>query len=207
MAWTEGGRLKTYYGDEDRAHCPLYFVFDSASPLTPIPYGKGQVCDLRPLPRLLADGDEKREYRVTEDNLPSELHSRPSLRHIALAFYTEVVTVRYDPSVGFKHVPNDLQMRSYEYPFSIKIGQRFYRILGEDQGNNHKEGLVDVDLVAVFSGIMTKPRKFRGEYRLYCWPVFKKGGVRVRASDSSTIIFLKLWRDLPRLRWELITMV
>jgi hypothetical protein len=207
MAWTEGGRLKTYYGDEDRAHCPLYFVFDSASQLTPISYGKGQVCDLRPLPRLLADGDEKREYRVTEDNLPSELHSRPSLRHIALAFYTEVVTVRYDPSVGFKHVPNDLQMRSYEYPFSIKIGQRFYRILGEDQGNNHKEGLVDVDLVAVFSGITTKPRKFRGEYRLYCWPVFKKGGVRVRASDSSTIIFLKLWRDLPRLRWELITMV
>ncbi|KAM0343756.1 hypothetical protein ACHAPU_008183 [Fusarium lateritium] len=207
MSWTEGGRLMSFYGDEPEPHSPLFFVFNSASQLTPIPYGESSCYDVAPLPRLLANGGDKRRIKVTEDVLPLELHSTPSNRHIALVFYTDVVTVKYDPSAGFVNVPDDLQMTSHEYPFSIKIGQKFYRILEQDQTDAEEDGLVDVDLVAVFSGQMTKPRKFRGEYRLYCWPVLKKDDVRTRASDSSTIIFLKLWRDLPRLRWELVTML
>ncbi|KAF4993775.1 hypothetical protein FGRMN_6249 [Fusarium graminum] len=176
MSWTEGGRLISFYGDEPNAHCPLFFVFNSASQLTPIPYGESTCCDVAPLPRLLADGGDKRRIRVTEDVLPTELHSTPSIRHIALAFYTEVATIKYDPSAGFDDVPDDLQMRSHEYPFSVKLGQKFYRILKQDQTDDKKDGLINIDLVAVFSGQMTKPRKFRDEYRLYCWPVLKKGG-------------------------------
>jgi hypothetical protein len=209
MAWTEiseDSRLKTFYGDEPRPHSPWFFVFDSAAELIAVPYGESYDV-VSPLAKLLANGTGFRREAVTEDVLPPELHTSPSLRHIALSFYTEVATVRYNPSVDMDYPPRDLQMTSYEYPFSIKIGQRFYRIFEQDQTGSGGDGLQEVDLVAVFSGQMTKPRKFRGEYRLYCWPVIKKGGLRVRASDSSTVIFLRLWRDLPGLRWELVTMI
>ncbi|KAG7424627.1 hypothetical protein Forpi1262_v013704 [Fusarium oxysporum f. sp. raphani] len=208
MAWTEGGRLLDFYGDEPNAHCPLFFVYDSATQLTAVSYGSSWSCQVKPLGDLLTNGADVRRAEVAEEDLPPELHSLPSIRHSALSFYTEVATVRYNSSTGFDDVPDDLHMRSYEYPFSIKVGQKFYRILEEHQTNSDEnKGLEETDLVAVFSGQMTKPRKFRGEYRLYCWPVVKKGGVRVRASESSTIIFLSLWRDLPRLRWELVTML
>ncbi|RBR11246.1 uncharacterized protein FIESC28_09130 [Fusarium coffeatum] len=203
MAWTEGSRLMVFYGDEPSPHSPWYFVFDSASELVAIPYGEGYEV-VSPLAELLSNGTGFRREAVTEDVLPPELHISPSLRHIALSFYTEVATVRYNPADVINYPPRDLQMKSYEYPFSIKVGQKFYRILEEDQD---KDGLVEIDLVAVFSGKMTKPPKFRGEYRLYCWPVVKKGGLRQRASDSSTVIFLRLWRELPGIRWELVTLI
>jgi hypothetical protein len=209
MAWTESSeasQLMTYYGDEPRPHSPWFFVFDSAAQLVAVPYGESYE-EVSPLAKQLANGTGFRRESVTEDVLPPELHTSPSLRHIALSFYTEVATVRYDPSADFDYPPSDLQMKSYEYPFSIQVGQRFYRILEQDQSGSVKNGLEEVDLVAVFSGQMTKPIKFRGEYRLYCWPVIKEGGLRVRASDSSTVIFLRLWRDLPRLRWELVTLI
>ncbi|KIL88272.1 hypothetical protein FAVG1_08351 [Fusarium avenaceum] len=209
MAWTEiseDSRLMTFYGDEQRPHSPWFFVFNSAAELVAVPYGESYD-EVSPLAKLLANGTGFRRAAVTEDVLPPELHTSPSLRHIALSFYTEVATVRYNPSVEMDYPPRDLQMISHEYPFSIKIGQRFYRIFEQDQTGSGGDGWQEVGLVAVFSGQMTKPRKFRGEYRLYCWPVVKRGGLRVRASDSSTIIFLRLWRDLPKLRWELVTMI
>ncbi|KAM0243964.1 hypothetical protein ACHAP5_006727 [Fusarium lateritium] len=206
MAWTGGSRLMTYYGDEPRPHSPWFFVFDSSAQLMAIPYGEAYGM-VSPLAKLLANGTGFRRASVTEDVLPPELHTSLSLRHIALSFYTEVATIRYNPSVEFDYPPGDLQMTSYEYPFSIKIGNRFYRIFEQDQSGSKKDGLEEVDLVAVFSGKMTKPPKYRGEYRLYCWPVIKTGGLSQRASDSSTVIFLRLWRELPGLRWELVTMI
>jgi hypothetical protein len=105
-------------------------------------------------------------------------------------------------------IPSDLKMRSYQYPFSIQIGKLFYRIVEEHQNDGaDTKDLEEIDLVAVFSGQMTKPRKFRGQYRLYCWPVTKKDCVRMRASYASTVIFLTLWQQLPRRRWELVTML
>ncbi|KAG5661767.1 hypothetical protein KAF25_004006 [Fusarium avenaceum] len=162
---------------------------------------------ISPLAKLLASGTGFRRASVTEDVLPPELHTSPPLRHIALSFYTEAATVRYNPPADMDYTPRDVQMICHKYPFSIKIRQRFYRIFEQDQTGSGGDGLGEVDLVAVFSGHMTKPRKFRGEYRLYCWPVVKKGGLRVRASDSSTVIVLRLWRDLHGLRWELVTMI
>lgn len=209
MGWTDGSKLISFYGDEPEAHSPIFYVFDSATELLLVLDEFTWPSSLR---NLLRD-DPDLPTEVTEERLPPELHLTPSIRHTALVFYTEVATIKYDPSSGFKaesmlDIPSDLKMRSYEYPFSIQIGNSFYRILEEHQKDDaDTNDLEEVDLVAVFSGQMTKPRKFRGQYRLYCWPVVKKGGVRMRASSASTVILLSLWRVIPRRRWELVTMI
>ncbi|KAK7211463.1 hypothetical protein V2G26_018641 [Clonostachys chloroleuca] len=104
-------------------------------------------------------------------------------------------------------------MTRREYPFPIMIGDKFYKILEEHQNDeenreNNKESLRDIKLVAVFGGQMTKPRKFRGKFRTYIWPIIETSpGVWVRASYMSTVIFQDLWNILPRKKWELITIV
>jgi hypothetical protein len=209
MGWTDGRKLVSFYGDEPKPHSPTFYVFNSATELT-------EVRDEFTLPSSLREhltGDSDLPTEVTEEQLPQRLHLTPSLRHSALVFYTEIATVRYNPSSGFKAesmlgIPSDLKMRSYQYPFSIQIGKLFYQIVEEHQNDGaDTKDLEEIDLVAVFSGQMTKPRKFRGQYRLYCWPVTKKDCVRMRASYASTVIFLTLWQQLPRRRWELVTML
>ncbi|QPC78200.1 hypothetical protein HYE68_008952 [Fusarium pseudograminearum] len=207
MSWSDGGKLISFFGDEPEPHSPKFYVFDSAAELL-------EVCDEFTWPSSLRDlltGESDMPTEVTEADLPQELHLTLSIRHSALVFYTEVVTVRYNPFLGITaesmfDVPSDLKMRSFEYPFSIQIGNVYHRILEQDQDNDSGD-LEEIDLVAVFSGQMTKPRKFRGQYRLYCWPVLQRDGVWIRASYASTVIFLTLWQALPRRRWELITML
>ncbi|CAH0022345.1 unnamed protein product [Clonostachys rhizophaga] len=103
-------------------------------------------------------------------------------------------------------------MTRREYPFPIMIGGKFYEILEEHQddnnGESNQESLRDIKLVAVFGGQMTKPRKFRGKFRIYIWPVIETSpGFWVRASYMSTVIFQDMWNILPRKKWELITIV
>ncbi|KAH6874049.1 heterokaryon incompatibility protein-domain-containing protein [Thelonectria olida] len=219
MAWTEGGQLIDFYGDEPDAHSPLFFVFDLATRLIVVRDGSHWRTHSKPLRDLLANETDSTEpgpswkTEVTEEDLPLELHSTPSIRHSALVFYSETATVRYDPSASFKatsflDTPDDLKMVSQKYPFSVKIGDTFHRILEEHQtSSDENKGLKEITLVAVFSGQMNKPKKLRGQYRLYCWPVTRKDGVRVRASGMSTVIFLKLWKTLPQRKWELVTML
>ncbi|EYB27138.1 hypothetical protein FG05_04868 [Fusarium graminearum] len=206
MSWTDGGKLISFFGDEPKPHTPTFYVLDSAAELL-------EVCDEFTRPSSLQDlliGQSNMPTEVTEAKLPQELRLTPSMRHIALVFYTEIVTFKYNPSLGITvkslfDVPSDLKMRSFEYPFSIQIGNAYHRILEQDQNNDSED--LEIDLVAVFSGQMTKPKKFRGQYRWYCWPVLKRGGIRIRASYESTVIFLTLWQALPRRRWELVTML
>ncbi|KAH6964945.1 hypothetical protein EDB82DRAFT_547846 [Fusarium venenatum] len=174
MSWTDGGQLETFFGDEPEPHSPRFYVFNSATELM-------EVCD------EFTELDLSTE--VTEAQLPQALHLTPSTRHSALVFYTEVATSMLD-------IPTDLKMRSFQYPFSIQIGNTYYRIVEKDQDGESKD-LEEIDLVAVFSG----------QYRLYCWPVLKQDGVRIRASCASTVIFLTLWKQLPRRKWELVTML
>jgi hypothetical protein len=133
----------------------------------------------------------------------------PSLKPIALIFFTEVAKVRYDPSAAGEEDLGDLQFTSYRYPFSIKVGNNFYRITEEQQTGIAAEhaALHEIELVAVFAGQMTKPRHHRGQYRLYCWPVIRpEDGRRVRASYMATIVYLSLWKSLPRRSWELVVL-
>ncbi|KAI1072036.1 hypothetical protein LB507_005374 [Fusarium sp. FIESC RH6] len=208
MGWTEGPRLNISkgYGDEALPHSPWFFIFDSASELVDIPFVKPyryrQPHEILPLEKLLSKETGSRRTAVTEDVLPTELHTTPSLRHIALSFYTEVATVRYNPSDAMSE-PLRWQKIIREYPFPIKVGNKFYRIVVEDQ---EQDGLEEIDLVAVFCG-SERYQKFEGEYKLYCWPVVKKGGLRQRASDASTCISLPLWHKLAGIRWELVTLI
>ncbi|KAJ4127763.1 hypothetical protein NW768_008036 [Fusarium equiseti] len=210
MAWTEGPRLNVSglsgYGTESLPHSPWFFVFDSALDLVAIPYGEGwnpSTKEVSPLEKLLSNEDGFRREAVTEDVLPTELHVSPSLRHIALSFYTEVVTVRYHPSDVISEPPKPVQKTSREYPFPIKVGNRFYQIFAQDQ---EQGGMEEIDLVAVFGGL-ERWRNPEDEYKLYCWPIVKKSGLRQRASDASTCIFLSIWRELPGIRWELVTLI
>ncbi|KAF4943085.1 hypothetical protein FSARC_15058, partial [Fusarium sarcochroum] len=181
MAWTEGPRIKIShgYGDEVRPHSPWFFIFDSASVLVGIPFVKAyryrQAKEISQLEKLLSNETGSRRTAVTEDVLPSDLHITPSLRHIALSFYTEVATVRYNPSEAMNEPPEVLQITSDEYPFYIKVGNKFYQIFAQDQ---EQDRLEEIDLVAMFSGLMTDAHKFEREYKLYCWPVIKQGGLR-----------------------------
>ncbi|KAF7539254.1 hypothetical protein G7Z17_g12456 [Cylindrodendrum hubeiense] len=216
MGWLEGGQLIDFYGDEPSPHSPSFFVFNSATDLVAVCDGAHWRSEPEPLADLLVTLDDNEtnselETEVTEKDIPLDLI--PSIRHSALMFYTETVKVRYDPSAGFKarsmlDPPSDLQMTSQKYPFSIMVGDRFYRILEEHQtDSSENEGLEEIELVAVFAGQMTKPKKLRGQYRLYCWPVKRQGEIRVRTSYMNTIIFLSLWNILPRRKWELVTMI
>ncbi|KAL6884736.1 heterokaryon incompatibility domain-containing protein [Trichoderma evansii] len=184
MGWTEGQQLIAFFGDEPDAHSPSFFVFDSANTLLVVE--DGSHWSSRP----------KRLTEVTENDIPPELHANLSIRQSALIFYTETVKVKYDPSSWYKQkgshdTPSNLKMISQKYPFSIRIGSKFYEIVETNQNdtNNNKQ-LEEIELVAVFSGQMTKPRNLRGQYRLY-----------------STVIFLKLWNILPQRNWEIVTII
>ncbi|KAG8668294.1 hypothetical protein FPOAC2_07598 [Fusarium poae] len=152
MGWTDGGKLVSFYGDEPKPHSPTFYVFDSAAELM-------EVCDEFTLPSPLRDllvGDSNVPTEVTEAQLPQELHLTPSIRHSALIFYTEVATVKYNPSLAFKadsvlDIPSDLKMRSFEYPFSIQIGNTYHRIVEQDQDDESKD-LEEIDLVATSIG-------------------------------------------------------
>ncbi|KAH7150290.1 heterokaryon incompatibility protein-domain-containing protein [Dactylonectria estremocensis] len=219
MGWIEGGQLIDFYGDEPSPHSPSFFVIDASAGLAGVHDGLNWRSQPKPLADLLkADSDSSETSpdlttTVTESDLPVQLLSTHSIRHSALVFFTETVRVRYDPSAGFEassriDEPNDLQMMSQTYPFSIMIKDKFYRIIEEDQtDSSENRRLEEIELVAVFAGQMTKPKKLRGQYRLYCWPVTKQDGIRVRASYMNTIIFLSLWKILPQRKWELVTMV
>ncbi|KAH7134115.1 heterokaryon incompatibility protein-domain-containing protein [Dactylonectria macrodidyma] len=219
MGWIEGGQLIDFYGDEPSPHSPSFFVFDSSAGLIEVHDGQNWRSQPEPLADLLdtdsnsSDTSSDLATKVTENDLPLELIATPSIRHSALAFFTETVRVRYDPSAGFESTsridtPNDLQMMSQTYPFSVMIKDKFYRILEEHQTDRSEaKQLEEIELVAVFSGQMTKPRKLRGQYRLYCWPVTKQGGIRARASYMNTVIFLSLWKTLPQRKWELVAMI
>jgi hypothetical protein len=218
MGWTEGQQLTSFYGDEPDAHSPSFFVFDSANTLLVIEDGLHWSGRPKPLVDLLtADQDQtddsiEFQTEVTEDGIPLELHANLSLRQSALIFYTETVKVKYDPSSWFKpkgphDTPSNLKMISQKYPFSIRIGNKFYEIVETNQNDTNNKQLEEIELVAVFSGQMTKPRKLRGQYRLYCWPVFRQGELRVRASYMATVIFLTLWNVLPYRDWKMVTLV
>ncbi|KAL7893347.1 heterokaryon incompatibility domain-containing protein [Trichoderma sp. SZMC 28014] len=218
MGWTEGQQLIAFFGDEPDAHSPSFFVFDSANTLLAVEDGLHWSSRPKPLVDLLTadrnstDDNIKFETEVTEYDIPPELHANLSLRQSALIFYTETVKVKYNSLSGLKpkgpyDTPSNLKMISQKYPFSIKIGSKFYEIVETDQNDTNDKQLEEIELVAVFSGQMTKPKKLRGRYRLYCWPVFRQGGLRVRASYMATVIFLELWNILPQRNWEIVTMV
>ncbi|CAG9983731.1 unnamed protein product [Clonostachys byssicola] len=225
MGWMEGGQLIHFFGDEPAAHSPLFYTFDRASSLVEIQDGQ----HWRSLPKPIADlllGESagsgevpsNRKTELLETEIPPELSATPPLKHRALLFYSQTATLRYDPSAGIKatsslNIPSGLKMTRREYPFPIMIGENFYEILEDhqkDEANdeNNKDSLRDIKLVAVFGGQMTKPRKFRGKFRIYIWPVIETSpGVWVRASYMSTVIFQDLWNILPRKKWELISIV
>ncbi|CAG9957121.1 unnamed protein product [Clonostachys rosea f. rosea IK726] len=223
MGWIEGGYLIHYFGDEPAAHSPLFHTFNRASELVEIQDGQ----HWRSRPHSIADlllgesagSDEvptNRKMELLEADIPPELSVTPFLKHRALLFYSQTATLRYDSSAGFKATssadkPSGLKMTRREYPFPVMIGDKFYKILEEHQkdennGESNKETLRGIKLVAVFGGQMTKPRKFRGKFRIYIWPVIETSpGVWLRASYMSTVIFQDLWNILPRKKWELIS--
>ncbi|KAF4970231.1 hypothetical protein FSARC_2696 [Fusarium sarcochroum] len=218
ISWTNGGQLVDFYGDEDGARTPSFFVYDSNESFVSIRDAQGWDFPFRWLGKLLDTAPSALESTLLERfEIDRELKTFPvlssSLKPSLLVFFTEVATVRYDPAVPvdsepYINVPEDLQFMSHQYPFSIKVGDSFHRIheaqnCTPDGGGNLKE----VELIAVFAGRMNKPREHRGQYRLYCWPVFKnEKGVYVRASHMATIIYLSLWNKLPRRAWKLVVL-
>ncbi|CAH0045590.1 unnamed protein product [Clonostachys solani] len=225
MGWMEGGQLIHVFGDEPAAHSPLFYTFDRASELVEIQDGQHWRSRPKPIADLLlgecagsGEVPPSRKTELLEADIPPELSATPFLKHRALIFYSQTAKLRYDSSAGFKatsslNTPSGLRMTRREYPFPVMIGENFYEILEENQKDetnreNNKESLRDIKLVAVFGGHMTKPRKFRGKFRIYIWPVIETSpGVWVRASYMSTVVFQDLWNILPRKKWELISIV
>ncbi|KAJ4246331.1 hypothetical protein NW762_013682 [Fusarium torreyae] len=218
LSWTNGGQLIDYYGDEDGARTPSFFVYDPNESLVSIRDAQDWEFPFHWLGKLLDTAPSSLESTISErSKIEIELQNlsslSSSLKPSLLVFFTEVATIRYDPAVTvdperYINAPIDLQFRSHQYPFSIMVGGSFYRIHEEqnsipDEGGNLKE----IELVAVFAGTMNKPRQHRGQYRLYCWPVLKnENGVHIRASHMATIIYLSLWKQLPRRNWKLVVL-
>ncbi|VUC23034.1 unnamed protein product [Clonostachys rosea] len=225
MGWIEGGQLVHFFGDEPGAHSPLFYTFNRALELVKIRDGQDRIRRPKPIVDLLLDesigSDEVspgRKTELQEADIPLGISSTPFLKHSALMFYSQTVEVRYDSSEWFEatsilDTPSGLKMTRREYPFPIMIAGKFYQITEENQKDersheNKKESLRNIKLAVVFGGQMTKPKNFRGKYRIYIWPIIETTpGVCVRASYMSTVIFQELWDILPRKKWELISIV
>lgn len=218
LSWTNGGQLNEHYGDEDGARTPSFFVYDSKHSLVSMRVADHWDFPFEWLGKLLDTAPVELESKASEiSTIGKELEALPhlpsSLKPRLLVFFTEVATVRYDPTITvdpepYINAPTDLQSMNYEFPFCIKIGDSFYRI---DETHNTRAieggGLEEIELAAVFAGTMNKPRKHRGQYRLYCWPIVKnEQGVHVRTSYMATIMYLSLWKQLTQRAWKLIVM-
>ncbi|KAM0547572.1 hypothetical protein ACHAPJ_010316 [Fusarium lateritium] len=218
LSWTNGGQLVDFYGDEGSARTPSFFVYDPNESLVSIRDAQVGEFPFSWLGELLDTAPSELEGTVLErSKIEREIQTLPclssSLKPSLLVFYAEVATVRYDPAVtidpvSYRHQPEDLQFTRHQYPFSFMADDKFYRI-HEAQNSIRDDGgnLKEIELVAVFAGTMRKPIEHRGQYRLYCWPVFKnENGVYVRASHMATIIYLSLWKQLPRRTWKLVVL-
>ncbi|RSL53646.1 hypothetical protein CEP51_014857 [Fusarium floridanum] len=199
LSWTNGGQLIEHYGDEDGARTPSFFVYDYKNSLVSIRDAEHWDFPFNWLGKLLdtAPGriSKMSELSAIEGEFQTLSPISSSLKPSLLVFFTEVATVRYDPTVTINperyiNAPLDLQSMNDQFPFSIKIGDSFHRVY-EAQNSSlvQGSGLQEVELVAVFAGIINSPRKHRGLYRVYCWPIIQgEEGVYVRASYMATII-------------------
>ncbi|KAL2670203.1 hypothetical protein Neosp_014670 [[Neocosmospora] mangrovei] len=172
LSWTNGGQLIEHYGDEDGARVPSFFVYDYKNSLGSIRDAEHWDFPFNWLGKLLDTAPGRMSSMSELSTIERELQTlpsiSPSLKPSLLVFFTEVATVRYDPTVTsdperYINAPLDLQSMNDQFPFSIKIGDKFHRVY-EAQNSSLVEGsgLQEVELVAIFAGKINSPRKHRG---------------------------------------------
>ncbi|CAH0053705.1 unnamed protein product [Clonostachys solani] len=219
MGWTGGHGISYSLVDDKTAHCPSFYTFNSVAKLIAIQDGQYQTRKPKPLAELLpssetGNGDSNWEKDITEADFTPTLLSTPAMKHSALLFYTQTARVRYDPTIAAGDTSefgttSDFSEIDETYPFSVVIGSEVYHILEEHQQKSQRYTgtLEQVKLAAVFAKV--RPGRFgtRDKFKLYCWPIIERDGMWMRASNTSTVLSLEMWKSLPRKRWELVSMI
>ncbi|KAK5996348.1 hypothetical protein PT974_01682 [Cladobotryum mycophilum] len=217
MSWSEvpdGNGLMDCFGDEKHPCSPAFYVFDEAGDLCSV-----EVCDRRAvnvgsIKPLFANGNkDSADIELTQPIitalLPQWAQTDSSLRCRMLIFYTEVVSVKYNPADA-KGTLSDYQLRSFSdtSPFSILVDQHMYKVNPDQVKLSNDLNLTEIDLVAVYAGKrQMTTRNPDPQYRIRCWPIVHRNGLKVRAGYKSTSISLSLWKTLPHRRWELVVIV